>query len=238
MNYIEQDLWSNGKGAPLVFLLPGGTGTKRPAMRGFDAMAATFWMHGFSALIFIAPGQDGYHGTFSMQKCLDTAKSCLQALINDFNPSLVILFGSCSGGTLAAHLLNYVNVPVLLILWETPLCFAPEDTTEFVKRATAQGMVLADDFYTHPLHLKDVADSIVCPVLVGYGDATLPPIFNGKEDLDEIRVQMPHAGVEGCLIHGADHNLTRGSNTSLLDKFLNIVLMFVKCVTAEKKNDI
>jgi pimeloyl-ACP methyl ester carboxylesterase len=127
---------------------------------------------------------------------------------------------------LAAHLACSLNIPALLILWETPMHFTQENTDEFMRRAIEQGMDLADDA-SSSVDMDAVAERLYCPIMVAYGDATRPPVFQGAADLSLIRDGMPNATIEELFLAGADHNLTRGTSLRLLAQFIDAAISFV-----------
>lgn len=226
MNNQSQDLWSNGKGAPLAFLVPGGTGTKRPAMKGYDAMASAFWLRGFSAQVFVSSGQDGRTGKYSMKGSLSEARSCLHELIDTLKPGIVILVGGCAGGALAAHLAPEISVRLLMTLWETPLVFSDESHREYVRRASQIGIPVADDYYSTTFNFIEAAPLVRCPVLFGYGSATNPPVFP-PSDYARVEEALCNAVIEECSIPGANHDLPRGSSSLFLDEYLARVFAFL-----------
>lgn len=222
----QRDFWMNRAGSPLIFLVPGGTGTKRPGMKGYDAIAASFWLRGYNVQVFVASGQDGAPGKYSMQGSLDEARACLHSIQELVVPSMVVLVGSCAGGVLAGHLVSESTIPALLALWETPLRFTSDNHEEFIRRASDVGISVTEDYFSKTLDFSDVAKSIASPVLVGYGNATNPPVFPASE-YELIGHALTNARVEPCFLEGADHNLLRGSSPELLTSFIARLREFV-----------
>jgi pimeloyl-ACP methyl ester carboxylesterase len=226
--YIDKDLWRNGS-SPLVFLLPGGTGTKRPEMRGADAMAAMFWLYGYNAYVFAASGQDGRSGSYCMQQFLSEAQAILTALTNELAPSRIILFGSCAGGAIAGHLATQTDRETVLALWEAPVHYTDTDIHTFIARATVP---LAGNFEETLVHLDSALPQIACPVLIAYG----PPVPSESavfrhDDIQTteraLRRLSPHQ-VERIFIPGSDHNLTRGSSPQALRTLVKCTYEFAE----------
>lgn len=230
-DYQQRDLWENGS-APLVFLLPGATGTKRPQMRGFDAMAATFWLHGFNAYVFSAPGQDGNSGEYCTGNYLASARSCLRALSERCQPPIVILFGSCAGGIIAAHLASELPVnETLLVLWETMFHCTDADLHEIIDRLEeTKGLTLAPSIIDI-IHLSSVVGRIRCPVLIAFGPQR--PVHAGTFRLSDVQLTLqglstPHNLVETRLIPNATHSATRGDSPLVLNELLDYAIGFVE----------
>jgi len=229
-SYNKKDLWENAS-APLVFLLPGGTGTKRPEMKGFDAMAAMFWLKGYSAYVFATSGQDGLPGEYCMQNFLREAQATLQALVAKLNPSCIVLFGSCAGGAIAGHLAARTDRSAILALWESPLHYTDSDVAVFVER-TGQSMPLAGNFTKTLVHLDSVIGQIKCPVLIVYGPPVPPKsaVFRHEDILkteSSLKLLQPHQ-VEKIFLPGTDHNLTRGTDVKSLKFLVGAVCGFVR----------
>ncbi len=219
----EELLFANQYGSPLIFLIPGGTGSKRIEKRGYVATASYFWLRGYSAYIAETAGQDGNPGVFSLTRCLDECKSALKSLIQEYGPSRVILFGSCSGGTVATHLATDDDIEIDgLALWETLPVFEEPGRLEFVSRATGV-VTLSDNFFGEYLETADKAGKVKCAVLSLYGDKQAPPVFFAKDAEEIKRIFSSAESLESHCFSGADHNLVRGTNPTLLHEILQYI---------------
>ncbi len=205
-------LWKGVEGAPLMVIYPGGTGSRRPIMRGFDAMAGHFWMRGFSCYIGEVGGQDGHPGAFSVQRAVDESRLTLASLRDSLRPSATCLFGSCSGGTIATWLAGENSLVDLLILYETLPAYPTTSAIEFGERAKASGVKLADAYMEEYLDTEQASPKVICPVLLLCGDASAPPVVT-EEDIQRLATGFTKARfVETWTIAGANHNATRGSD--------------------------
>lgn len=223
-------LWDGGKNAPLVFLIPGGTGTRRPTFRGYESTASYFWLHGFSCYIDETAGQDGREGVFSMERCLDESREKLSQLQTLLSPSRTILFASCSGGTIAAYLAAEFQNVHSLILWETMPRYLPLVREWFMGRAKDSGVSLSENFLGEYIETADVTSKVRCPVLVMYGDGSDPVVVT-EEEVKIVAESLTHAkSVELFKISGADHNVPRGSSAKLLNDLLEKAMLFIQQV--------
>lgn len=62
----EELLWIRESGAPLMVLIPGGTGSGRASTPGYAASARFFWLRGYSCYIAGTAEHDGNPGLFSI----------------------------------------------------------------------------------------------------------------------------------------------------------------------------
>lgn len=222
-------LWKGRTAAPLLLIIPGGSGTGIPEKRGFEAIASEFWCHGFSCYISVAPGQDGIGGSLKMTEWLRVSREHLLTLREFFRPSAVVLLGSSGGGSIATHLAAAdLTRSDCLILWETPSCWSEECRGDLMKNAASKGVVLADDFFEHILESADKAQEVKCQVQFAFGDAKSLPFV--QDDVEDARkaFHRSFAETEFIQIPGADHGLTRGSNPILLRILTQQMLSFVR----------
>ena len=213
----ETLLWKNREGAPLVYILPGGTGSHRPASRGSDTIAAYFWSRGFSSYIGDTGGQDGRPGMFSLANCLSETRNTHQYLMQALTPSSVVYFASCSGGTVAAWMAAEDPLASAALLWEAPGYLRPESTAAFVERAASRGMQLSPQFGEEIFHLESAIPRLRLPIMFGYGHCRRGEAFT-QNDLQRIRTAFSGypQPFEEIHIPDADHSLTRGTNPELL----------------------
>lgn len=230
--YTKNDLWDNGVGAPLVFLLPGATGTKRPEMKGFDAMAAMFWLNGYSAYIFTTSGQDGLPGEWSLKNCLKEARISLESLVAKLNPSQIVLFGGCAGGTIAGHLATELPFEkTSLILWESLFCYTSEDVQALADRINQTHEISLSPTYPDAIHLETVVKKIKCPVLVAYGTPVekAPGRFCHTDAEKTINgLGTPFHQVEKYFVPGGVHGLVQGKDPVLLKEFIAVACKFLE----------
>jgi len=98
---------------------------------------------------------------------------------------------------------------------------------KFAARAPSSDVRLSADFVEEYLKTTEAAPDVECPVLIGYGDATDPPVCT-EEDIHQLAESFTQADeVERLKIPGADHNLTRGSDVARLRKLLRRVKEFI-----------
>jgi len=226
---VDPDLlWKSNKPAPLVYLVPGGSGTRRlTGMRGFQSTAGFFYLHGYSCYIGETAGQDGRRGVFPLERCLEDSLAIVGQLRRELDPDGVIIFASCSGGTIGTHLATQLSDVRSLILWETPPHYPMSMRKKFAARAPSSDVRLSADFVEEYLKTTEAAPDVECPVLIGYGDATDPPVCT-EEDIHQLAESFTQADeVERLKIPGADHNLTRGSDVARLRKLLRRVKEFI-----------
>jgi pimeloyl-ACP methyl ester carboxylesterase len=217
----RQLLWSNGKGAPLVFLIPGGTGSSRDVMPGFPATAGFFWLRRGTSYIAETAGQDGNHGAFSIKRCFEECRSVLRELQEELAPDRIFVFGSCSGGTVATHLAAEMNV-AKLILWESFPRYNESSQRDFISRAKGR-ISLSERFLEESLNAIDRAHEVTCPVLCLYGINGPSPIFN-EQHVAELEATFTSAATfQRHQFEGASHNLTRGDDPELLLKLLEFI---------------
>src|SRR4051794_29854300 len=101
---IRQNLrWDGEMETPLVILIPGGTGTKRASMRGYEATAGYLWLRGYSCYLAETEGQDGAAGAFSLTRCLCECRQVIDEFTEQAPSRQIILCASCSGGAVATH---------------------------------------------------------------------------------------------------------------------------------------
>ena len=214
-------LWNNDPGAPLIILIPGGTGTCKKNMPGFPASASYFWLRGFSCYISETAGQDGKPGLFSLKRCLEECKQIFDYLKKELLPSKTVLFGSCSGGTIATHLAADYKVSNLF-LWETLPVFYDLSRNTFVKRANGR-VALSNNFLDEYIETVDRSGEVKCPVFCMYGINFPNPIFN-HDDAKKLRKAFTKTVLfNDQSFEGASHNCTRGDNSALLFDLLNYV---------------
>ena len=223
VSYKQNDLWENGA-APLVFLLPGATGTKRPEMKGFDAMAAMFWLYGYSAYVCATSGQDKIDGEWSLKGCLNEARTSLDALIAHLCPSFVVLFGSCAGGTIAGYLAaERPPENTRLILWESLFRYNAEDIQALEDRVKQRHEIVLSPTFRDAIHLESVVEKIKCPVLIAYGaQVEKEPGRFGHPDAEMTTkgLNTPFHQIEKYHVSGAEHSLTQGKNPVLLKNLI------------------
>jgi len=219
--------WKNRPGSPLLVIFPGGTGSHRPQSRGSDVIAAHFWQLGYSCYISETAGQDHRPGGFSLKNCLDESRDSLKSAVAELNPESIRFFASCSGGAVAVSLAAETPATKAVVLWESPARFSPASTEMFLQRAKAQGMCFAEDFHEVIFHLENKLDELRIPVALGYGHCEGGAFT--KDDLSQMRAAFKRAGRSLCEVEipGADHSLTRGSNSSLLSLFLSRTTEFL-----------
>lgn len=226
-------LWRQAYQAPLIVLIPGGTGTQRSRMPGYPAMAAWFWLHGYHAYIAETAGQDGHPGAFSLQRCHDECKAAIEALFAELEINGIILFGHCSGGTIAVHLA--ATFPLQgLILYETLPHYAPESRLDFVSRTKAI-VAISEKFMDEYLETAEATQYISCPMLLLHGDISYDSAFNltHKDRLLEKLVSTPSIHVRH--INGGDHSFPRGTQPMLLKEMLLHVASFVDELTTKQE---
>jgi dienelactone hydrolase len=217
----EHLLWSRGAGEPLVFLIPGGTGSASTSTRGYLASAGYLWLHGCSCYLAETAGQDQHPGAFSIARCLEECRQTLDALTARLAPSAVILFGSCSGGTVATHLAAEREVD-WLVLWETLPRYSESDKRAFVDRTRGR-VALSENFLGEYLATIDRSDRVTCPVLYAFGADTPQPLIESHH-VDELETAFSTASIfERLAVEATDHNLPRGSNPAKLKELLNYV---------------
>lgn len=221
-----------------MVIYPGGSGSRRPYMRGFDAIAAHFWMQGFSCYIGEVSGQDGHQGEFSIQRAVNESLETLRSLQDLLLPSSLYLFGSCSGGTIATCMASEFPLVDGIILFETLPKYDDSGKYEFVSRAQASGVKLSPNFMQEYIDTADIAPRVKCPVLLLHGDASNPPAVT-KENVQSLADSFTSAShVEVVSIKGADHNVTRGSMLQPLAKVMSEVDRFVGRYLAGRINSV
>ena len=216
---VHEDLiWRNEQKSPLVFLIPGGAGTRRAKMAGYPASAGFFWLYGCSVYIAETSGQDGRDGVFSMKRSLIECEAALKEIARQLLPERVIIFGSCSGGAVATHLA--ASFPTdMLILWET-LPKHDQTTLREWKAKSESQVRFAENFFDECLDTADAARKVTCPTHVLYGEHPSPNFFT-KDHVDELGALFSNAtGFEARCFPGADHSLTRGTNPRILGDVL------------------
>jgi hypothetical protein len=218
----EHLLWDNGLGAPLVVLIPGGTGAFKDSISlGYPASAGFFWLYGYSCYIASTAGQDGNPGVFSLSRCLDECRHTLSELANRLRPSQTILFGSCSGGTVATHLAAE-NVADVLFLWEALPRYDEQARCEFGLRARGR-VALSERFAEENLDTVNAASSVHCPVFCLYGIEPQSALFLEK-DADDLEYAFSSAlSFTRFKLNGAEHTVTRGSDATQLRVLLEYV---------------
>lgn len=221
-----------------MVIYPGGSGSRRPSMRGFDAIAAHFWMMGFNCYIGEVSGQDGHPGEFSIQSAVDESRETLRSLLDLFSPSALFLFGSCSGGTIATCLASESPYTDCLVLFETLPQYADGGKYEFVSRAQAAGVKLTQNFIQEYIDTADLAPLVKCPVLLLHGDASNPPVVT-VDDVKSLADSFSSASqVKVVAINGADHNVTRGSLLPQLAEIICKVERFIGNTLSGRINSI
>lgn len=113
----HEPLWKQQGSSPLILMISGITGTKKHQYPGYLAMAGFFWLHGPSCYITESSKQNG-HGYYSLKSCYDKCTQAIAELSVALFPSSIILFGCCSGATIATHLAANLTLS-LLLLYET-----------------------------------------------------------------------------------------------------------------------
>lgn len=233
-----KDVWENGA-APMVLILPGATGTQRPKMRGFDAIAAMFWLQGYGAYVFSAPGQDNNGGEYCTHTYLSAARSCLEALCLAYKPSAIVLFGSCAGGIIAAYLASEQReIPTILVLWESMFHYSNDDIDALINKATqTKELVISRTIY-EVIQFDSFAGNITCPTLIAFGPQQ--PIRAGifmQADVRQIEQKLatPSHCIETLFIPFSTHNLTRNGPPVLLAEMMVCVLSFVKRQLNQRK---
>ena len=215
-------LWEN-KGTPLVFLIPGGAGTRRRTMPGYPAMAGFFWLHGWSVYIAATAGQDGQPGVFSMKDCLDECVAKFDTLVPRLSPNSIVLFGACSGGTIATHLAAAQPVDTLVI-WET----LPRYDRSFIqawKAKTGAEVAFSDGFLEECLDTVDSAGDVKAHVVNLYGRLPSKTHYLSDDDVQSFKNGFGSAAsFTSRGFEGADHNLPRGTNPRLLNDVLTVII--------------
>lgn len=226
---IDQTLlWKGAQHAPLIFIIPGGTGSQRSqGMPGFNIIPEYFQRLGFSCYLGETAGQDERKGVFSLQRCLNENREAVKELIDELDPTGIVLFASCSGGTIATYLAAEVDTTHSLILWESLPRYSAESREGFVARAPAKGIRLAKGFLDEYLETVDAAPRVRCSVLLLHGDSEGSQVQ--EEDVRELARHFTQAEeLRLVKIPGADHNLTRGSNLEILDQVLDHICEFLE----------
>ena len=232
---IDQTLlWKSAQHAPLMFIIPGGTGSQRSqGMPGFNIIPEYFQRRGFSCYLGETAGQDGRGGVFSLQRCLTENREAVRELIDKFDSTEVVFFGSCSGGAVATHLAAEVDQTHTLILWETLPRYTAGSREGFIERALSKGIRLADGFLDELVDPVDVAPKVRCPVLLFHGGDEHSHIQ--EEDVQELAGHFTRAEeVRLVKIPGADHNLTRGSDIGLLHELLGRVEKLIEPLVRQR----
>jgi len=210
-----------------MVIYPGGSGSRRPSMRGLDAIAAFFWMRGFSCYIGEVEGQDGRSGEFSIARAVNESRETLNYLRNLLSPQSICLFGSCSGGTVATWLASEPSQADFLVLYETLPWYSDDNKNTFVARAPTSGIQLSPNFIDEYLDTADASPRVTCPVLLLHGDTCTPPVVT-IDDMNQLAASFTSASkLEMSLVKGADHNVTRGSALTPLNDLLQVVESFI-----------
>jgi pimeloyl-ACP methyl ester carboxylesterase len=182
--------------------------------------------------VFSAPGQDGNDGEYCMGTYLTAARSCLDALRRNCHPSALILFGSCAGGTIAAHLATERPAnETMLVLWESMFHYTDMDVQALIDRMSETGEVIMASGIRDVIHLSSVVERISCPTLLAFGPQQLP-MRPGCHQTDVQRIVQglttPRHLVEEIFVPSANHGVTRGGAPLLLNELLTCVLSFTE----------
>jgi len=152
-----------------MFLIPGGSGTDHPQSRGFDVIAAQFFLSGWTVFLAETAGQNGRPGCLSVNQCILECRGYTKELIRDLRPSHIVLWGVC-GGSVIACALACESIPIdAIVLWEPPPNFSQESRKEFANFSKDKGLVLSPDFTNEVTNLIDIAAQVSPPVLIQYG---------------------------------------------------------------------
>lgn len=215
-------LWQQEKTKPLIFMIPGATGTQKEKFPGYPSMAGFFWLHGFSSYIASTSGQDSLKGYYTLQRCYDECATTLSELNDLLTPRKIVIFGRCSGGTVATHLAAHFD-PSLLILYESWPEYPVADRQAIATKM--EGRVNhAPNYLDEFIETKDAASSVTCPVLLLHGDIDNESLFTISQQQTLSNLFSNTSSKSTIHIKGADHSLPRGTNANLLRQTLERLL--------------
>lgn len=165
----DNRLWDAGTGAPLMFIIPGGSGTEHPRKRGFDVLASHYFLRGWTAFVSEVGGQNGRPGKLSLRRQLEESREYLNILSSKRTPGQVVLLGTSGGAVVATALADRSPIARALVMWEPHPYYSHEDQKKFIAWARQENVPIADTFKEEVFHLADVAPSVTSPTMLCYG---------------------------------------------------------------------
>ncbi|MEW8051855.1 MAG: hypothetical protein AB2809_15925 [Candidatus Thiodiazotropha sp.] len=162
----DNRLWNAGVNAPLMFIVPGGSGTGHPQKRGFDALASYYFLKGWTAFISEVGGQNGRPGKLSLRRQLEESRNHLDILYSQLSPSKTVFLGASGGAVVAAVLAGKASTARALVMWEPHPYYSNEDQKKFIAWARNEGVPISDTFEEEVIHLMEVASSVTIPAML------------------------------------------------------------------------
>lgn len=162
------------RGDSVIIRVPGSSGHGWPLQMKYFAETNFFWLHGFNAYLYTAPGADNHDGKFSPKNSINFLEKTIKEFRDNYGFRNFYITSTCSGGIVSAYTsLKFQDEIKGLIIYDSALEYSEKDWEDFIERKKelvniADFTYFKDDFMQY--NLKYIIDKITIPVLYAYGD--------------------------------------------------------------------